>query len=180
MIDFQSLIRAYTPINFFFFLNDTPTPEIYPLPLPDALPISPPASTINAGDMTSYTLTVTPVAGFKQTVNLSCTGFPAASTCDITPPAVTLDGTNAATATITVKTTARASSPPFLVVPPVASPAPRWEIIAFLFAWIATLLMLWNSRQAFGRQSWAPLRLAGDRKSTRLNSSHLVISYAVF
>src|SRR5256886_16469051 len=29
-------------ISFFFFLNDTATPEFYPLPLPDALPICPP------------------------------------------------------------------------------------------------------------------------------------------
>src|SRR5256886_15751946 len=31
--------RCYQRILFFFF-NDTPTPEIYPLPLHDALPIS--------------------------------------------------------------------------------------------------------------------------------------------
>src|SRR2546426_7364064 len=31
-----------------------------------------------------------------------------------------------------------------------------------------------------GRIAVSPHRLAGDRKSTRLNSSHLVISYAVF
>src|SRR5256886_5207310 len=30
-----------TAIFFFFFFNDTPPPEIYTLPLPDALPISP-------------------------------------------------------------------------------------------------------------------------------------------
>src|SRR3989454_5961316 len=29
-------------VFFFFFFNDTATPEIYPLPLHDALPISPP------------------------------------------------------------------------------------------------------------------------------------------
>src|SRR5258705_13843455 len=28
------------PPAYLFFFNDTPTPEIYPLPLPDALPIS--------------------------------------------------------------------------------------------------------------------------------------------
>src|SRR3989441_3959162 len=33
-----SLIPSF--LSFFFFLNDTATPEIYPLPLPDALPIS--------------------------------------------------------------------------------------------------------------------------------------------
>src|SRR2546421_8026507 len=31
----------------FFFFNDTATPEIYPLPLPDALPISPPTAANN-------------------------------------------------------------------------------------------------------------------------------------
>src|SRR5256885_8323467 len=30
------------------------------------------------------------------------------------------------------------------------------------------------------RPTWDPLGLQADRKSTRLNSSHLVISYAVF
>src|SRR2546430_16555514 len=33
---------------FFFFLNDTAPPEIYPLPLPDALPISPARATRGA------------------------------------------------------------------------------------------------------------------------------------
>src|SRR5205807_9500650 len=45
-----------------------------------------------------------------------------------------------------------------------------------------------DARRRFGRRSrrriWGPTGLAGfsaqDRKSTRLNSSHLVISYAVF
>src|SRR5260370_3132978 len=32
------------PLLLFFFLNDPPTPEIYPLPLHDALPISSPPS----------------------------------------------------------------------------------------------------------------------------------------
>src|SRR5256885_3568363 len=35
-------------------------------------------------------------------------------------------------------------------------------------------------RQRVQRFSFAPKPWAGDRKSTRLNSSHLVISYAVF
>src|SRR2546426_12654687 len=32
----------------------------------------------------------------------------------------------------------------------------------------------------YGRERWQPDPHASDRKSTRLNSSHLVISYAVF
>src|SRR5256886_16201642 len=40
-----SIIKIHLlPFSFFFFFNDTPTPEIYPLPLHDALPISTPSS----------------------------------------------------------------------------------------------------------------------------------------
>src|SRR2546430_4824551 len=35
----------------FFFLNDPPTPEIYPLPLHDALPISPPQAADDEPEM---------------------------------------------------------------------------------------------------------------------------------
>src|SRR5256885_13667867 len=35
----RSLSRYLSPTSFFFFLNDTATPEIYPLPLHAALPI---------------------------------------------------------------------------------------------------------------------------------------------
>src|SRR2546426_11521863 len=34
------VIFAFTLFSLFFFFNDPPTPEIYPLPLHDALPIS--------------------------------------------------------------------------------------------------------------------------------------------
>src|SRR2546426_5398643 len=43
-----------------------------------------------------------------------------------------------------------------------------------LEAWQTTL------RRQFGREQRFLLKNSGDRKSTRLNSSHLVISYAVF
>jgi len=73
-----------------------------------SLSVAPASATVNAGQSASYTVTVTPSGGFNQTVTLGCGGFPSASTCVITPPAVTLDGTNPATATIVVQTTARA------------------------------------------------------------------------
>src|SRR5207244_12931638 len=37
-----------------------------------------------------------------------------------------------------------------------------------------------SARAAPDRRSWNPARPARDRKSTRLNSSHQIISYAVF
>lgn len=52
------------------------------------------------------TLTLTPSAGFNQTVNLTCTGGPPNSPCTITPSSVTLDGTDAATANLTISVNA--------------------------------------------------------------------------
>src|SRR5256885_3893996 len=53
------------------------------------------------------------------------------------------------------------------------SAAALYVIIASLAAWA------WSKKVAQGPVEWVMRRLT-DRKSTRLNSSHLVISYAVF
>src|SRR2546426_9142871 len=62
----------------------------------------------------------------------------------------------------------RSRSPPR--APP---PASSWTIPAAR----ATPANRWPPRTSLGR---SPARSSRDRKSTRLNSSHLVISYAVF
>jgi subtilisin family serine protease len=77
---------------------------------------APPTSTIKAGLSATYSITVTPILGFNQPVSLSCGGLPPASTCAITPNPVALDGTNPATATLIVTTTARSAVP--LTIPP--------------------------------------------------------------
>src|SRR5256885_17031088 len=53
------LFLFFCILFFFFFLNDTAPPEIYPLPLPDPLPISfrrGPAGTARAAPGTAVTL----------------------------------------------------------------------------------------------------------------------------
>ncbi|HWC19753.1 MAG TPA: S8 family serine peptidase [Terriglobales bacterium] len=78
--------------------------------VPDFLLSSTPTSTtISAGQSATYTVTVSPVSGLSQSVALTCNGFPASSTCVITPPTLALDGTHSATAIVVVQTTARAS-----------------------------------------------------------------------
>jgi NHL repeat len=67
---------------------------------------NPNSLTVTHGNQATSTITLTPVAGFNQTVNLTCTGFPKNSTCGIVPNSITLDGTDAATATLTITTTA--------------------------------------------------------------------------
>ena len=81
-----------------------------------SLSATPNTATMNAGEARTYTLTLSPSAGFNQAVALSCSGFPQGSTCIITPQAVTLDGTNTATASVTVQTTARATTAPRVTV----------------------------------------------------------------
>ena len=123
-----------------------------------ALSATPTTSTINAGQPAIYTLTVTPKSGFNQTVTLSCSGFPSGSTCVITPPAVTLDGTNPATATVTVQTTPRAAISGVALEPIDALPPAIVTLLGELLAiWVAWLLV-WV---ALDRQARASRRRPG-------------------
>jgi uncharacterized repeat protein (TIGR03803 family) len=73
-----------------------------------------PNQTVPPGRTAIYSLTMMPEGGFKQTVQLSCSGAPTMSTCSVSPAAATLNGSTAQTVTVTV-TTAGASAG--LVVP---------------------------------------------------------------
>lgn len=63
---------------------------------------SPNTLSVAPGSQATSTLTLTPIAGFNQTVNLTCMGAPAGTTCTESPNTVTLDGSDAATSTLTV------------------------------------------------------------------------------
>jgi hypothetical protein len=64
-------------------------------------------ATVAPGQTATYTVDVTPGGGFNQTVNLSCTGAQAQSTCTVSS-SVTLDGVNSSMATVSVVTNASA------------------------------------------------------------------------
>jgi hypothetical protein len=55
---------------------------------------SPTSQTVTLGQAANYSVTVTPLDGFNQTVSLSCSGAPAQSTCTVTPDTVTLSGSS--------------------------------------------------------------------------------------
>jgi subtilisin family serine protease len=117
-----------------------------------SLSSNPTTSTITAGQLATYKLTVTPISGFNQPVTLNCSGFPGASTCVITPLAVTLDGTNPATATVTVQTTARAILVPATPVRIVTLP---WAVLVglvWVLAWVSWLLF-WTTQNRLARTS---------------------------
>jgi uncharacterized repeat protein (TIGR01451 family) len=69
--------------------------------------------TVTAGGSVTDTVSLAPVDGFNQAASLACTGAPRDATCEISPSSLTLDGSNPADATLTIKTTARSSSLPF-------------------------------------------------------------------
>jgi len=80
---------------------------------PDFSLATPTTAAVTAGSNTTITATVTGLNGFSGSVLLSCTGAPIGSTCTLSPGSVSISGTNPATSTATVTTTARSLTVPF-------------------------------------------------------------------
>jgi len=60
--------------------------------------------TVTPGQVANYSVTVSPLSGFNQTVSFSCSGAPAQSTCSVSPASVKLDGSNPAPVAVAVTT----------------------------------------------------------------------------
>ncbi len=84
------------------------------------------SATVSPGGEASYTLVVSPLGGFNQTVTLSCSGAPSLSTCSVNPASLTLNGSSAENATVTVTTAAPTLAPPRV-------PNPKFPIPNSLF-----------------------------------------------
>ncbi len=92
---------------------------------------APPALAITDGSSGTFTLTVTPAGGFSKAVTLTCSGAPAQETCKISPTAVTPDGVNPITATVTVATKTGSQGAP---APRGFPPRGRLRIVLLLLA----------------------------------------------
>ncbi|MBI1984468.1 MAG: choice-of-anchor D domain-containing protein, partial [Acidobacteria bacterium] len=101
------------------------------------LSATPASAVIAAGQSAIYTVSVIPTSGFNKEVTLSCAGAPREATCTASPTSVTPDGTNPATATVTVTSRKRTMFFPWSVPhdPPPAN-AWRWT------PWFLALAML--------------------------------------
>ncbi|PYU58255.1 MAG: hypothetical protein DMG56_20950 [Acidobacteria bacterium] len=109
---------------------------------------TPSTATITAGQQANFTVSAMPLHNSTQTVTWSCTGAPPQATCAVSPSSVTLDGKNAATATVTLTTMARGFSLP-LALPRYGPPLQPWWPLVACFAWLAVPVLLW----AFSRAS---------------------------
>src|SRR6266849_6089543 len=112
---------------------------------------APASTTIAAGSPANLTVTAAPANNFNGTVTWSCTGAPTAAMCTVSPSSVTLDGKNAATATVTLTTTARSFSPP-LFVPRMAPPMFPREVLVALCALLLLAVLFWNLSRTYRRR----------------------------
>jgi len=120
--------------------------------LPDfGVSAAPSSATITGGQQANFTVSAAPVDGFNQTVTWSCTGAPTAAMCTVSPSSVTLDGKNAATATVTLTTTARSFSPP-LALPRMAPPMFPREVLVALCVLLLVAVMFWNLSRTYRRR----------------------------
>ena len=58
--------------------------------------------TVTPGSTATYTMAVNPIAGFNQTVALSCSGAPTGSTCSLSSSSIALSGSTPASVTVSV------------------------------------------------------------------------------
>jgi len=114
---------------------------------------APSSATVNAGEGVNFTVAAEPAGGFNQTVTWSCTGAPAGASCTVSPPTMTLDGSNPATAMVTLTTTARSMSPLFgqrRFAPPLLP----WKVLAACVAWLLVSLVFYDWRPAPRKLLW--------------------------
>ncbi len=81
---------------------------------------------VSAGESAIYTLTVSPLGGFRQTLLLDCSGAPKAAICSASKLRIELDGKNSVEVKITVSTTGKA-----MTMPPAGEPG--WPALLGFF-----------------------------------------------
>jgi hypothetical protein len=102
--------------------------------------------TVTPGSTATYSLAVNPIAGFNQTVALSCSGAPTGSTCSLSSSSIVLSGSTPASVTVSVTTmgsSATATQPP--------SPHDTQIPILFAICGLPGLLLWGGRRSALGR-----------------------------
>jgi hypothetical protein len=110
--------------------------------------------TVTPGSIAKYTIAVNPIAGFNQTVALSCSGAPTGSTCSLSSSSIALSGSTPASVTVSVTTQGNSAA----AIQP-RSPSTHGTQIPIFFA-ICGLpgLLLWGGwRSALGKRKTAAI-----------------------
>ncbi|HUI42984.1 MAG TPA: choice-of-anchor D domain-containing protein [Terriglobia bacterium] len=120
---------------------------------------SPGSIGVNPGVTANYTVTLKPVGGFDETVQVSCSGAPSESKCTPTPASPTLDGSSSTSVAVAVTTTAPSAAPPARRMAP--PPAPSGKPLGTPALWLAALGLLGALSLVRRRRPWALLAVAG-------------------
>jgi hypothetical protein len=116
-------------------------------------------ATVTAGQTATYTVGVVGTSGFSGTVSLSCTSPSTQLTCTVSPNSLTLSGTSAQNATVTVTTTAQSAMPPRWL-PPLLFPGLR-VVLPWLLVFLSLVILIRALQQRFWRQrAWVGVGLA--------------------
>jgi FG-GAP-like repeat/Cep192 domain 4 len=115
-------------------------------------PGSPSSATVTAGGSATYSVALTPLGAFDQTVTLNCPGAPSGGTCSLSPTSVALSSSGAQNVTVTVTTKARSLAMPRGPAPPTVPPMVWWFALMALVA--LNLLAGWVGRQASLGTAW--------------------------
>ena len=101
----HSITAMYAAAGSFAASASAPlTINVTAAPVPDfTLGLSPTSGSVTGGQSATTTLTLTPLNGFSQSVNFSCSGLPAGATCIFTPSTITPSGA-AIQATLVIQT----------------------------------------------------------------------------
>lgn len=113
---------------------------------------APSSAMIAAGENAQFTVSAAPLGGFNQTVTWSCTGAPPAATCTVSPASVTLDGTNAANATVTLTTMARTISLPLAM--PRSAPLQMRRVLPVCVVWLLAFVLVHKFACASRKRLW--------------------------
>jgi hypothetical protein len=113
------------------------------IPPPDfSLPANLGSTSISAGQAATFNLSITPLAGFNQSISFTCSGVPAQATCAVSPNPV-MPADTGTTVQVTISTTA----PSAAQVIPDRMPGPSPSLFAALACSLGLLLALRRKRQ---------------------------------
>ena len=112
------------------------------------------SATVTPGQPVTYTLGVTGVAGFNQSVSFACTGAPSEANCMVSPNPVTA-GSTATYITVTANTTAPSvSTPRFRPFPPTPPLSPGLRGLLVLALILAAMARAIVGRKQPGVSRW--------------------------
>jgi hypothetical protein len=116
---------------------------------------SPGSATVSPGSGMTYTATLTGVGGFTGTLQMSCSGAPAESTCTPSSQPATLGASGTTQATFNVTTTAPSGTSrtwPFRI-----APSDRFQAVSVLAFFLSLVLLSGEVLRRKGRSLWPKL-----------------------